>query len=497
MASLNPLTREVVFKIVFYGPGLGGKTTTLQHIHAASKPEHRGKMVSLATPMDRTLYFDFLPLRMPLLHGMHVRLQLFTVPGQVYFGATRRLVLTGADGVVFVADSQVGRQDANQEALEDLVMNLAENNLALMNLPHTFHWNKRDLPEILPIADLDRTLNRQGAPSIGTVATHGDGVFVGLERIARLVFQAYEAELPKPEAEPVERPVVERPAVEETTIADALRGLAEAPVRASSTAGPDSDGQRISPTSTHGAPPSAAPVSSLESIPNPIPRRPSSTTEVAGSPLAAALSATTTPRPPVPAPRTTPRSTPMPPIQPSVPAAPLVVAPTASPSPPPPEVVVDGVAAPPPHIQPSAPPPATRSPTRPPRDAVTSPPPSTREPTASHSLSFARLWADADRDAVRQTEAALADGDAPAALLACDVLLTRVLASAATLAGHAEAPRDMGVVVLLLGLDGRRYLAFRAAVRAARNLETVTLDDAFEMYLFALEARRRLAARDV
>ncbi len=227
MASLNPLTREVVFKIVFYGPGLGGKTTTLQHIHAASKPEHRGKMVSLATPMDRTLYFDFLPLRMPLLNGMHVRLQLFTVPGQVYFGATRKLVLTGADGVVFVADSQVGRQDANQESLEDLVMNLAENNLSLLSLPHTFHWNKRDLSDIVPIQDLDRTLNRQGAPSIGTVATSGDGVFTGLERITRLVFEAYQAELPKPEAASSNRASPDRGPIEETTIEDALRGLAE------------------------------------------------------------------------------------------------------------------------------------------------------------------------------------------------------------------------------------------------------------------------------
>ena len=232
MASLNPLTREVVFKIVFYGPGLGGKTTTLQHIHSASKPEHRGKMVSLATPMDRTLYFDFLPIRVPLVHGMHVRLQLFTVPGQVYFGATRKLVLTGADGVVFVADSQPGRQDANHEALEDLVMNLADHNLSLLNLPHTFHWNKRDIPDVVPLADLDRSLNRQGVPSIGTVATTGDGVFEGLERITRLVFQAYEAELPKSEVPSVDRPAADRAAGEETTIADALRGLAEAPMRA-------------------------------------------------------------------------------------------------------------------------------------------------------------------------------------------------------------------------------------------------------------------------
>src|SRR6476661_5750288 len=124
MASLNPLTRELVFKIVFYGPGLGGKTTTLQYIHAASKPEHRGKMVSLATPVDRTLYFDFLPIRIPRVRGMGVRLQLFTVPGQVYYNATRKLVLTGADGLVFVSDSQARRVDANLETFENLQENL-------------------------------------------------------------------------------------------------------------------------------------------------------------------------------------------------------------------------------------------------------------------------------------------------------------------------------------------------------------------------------------
>src|SRR5882757_4268039 len=131
MASLNPLTRELVFKIVFYGPGLGGKTTTLQFIHATTKPEHRGKMVSLATPTDRTLYFDFLPLRVPRVRGMSVRLQLFTVPGQVYYSATRKLVLSGADGIVFVADSQSARLDANQESLEDLNANLADHGRAL------------------------------------------------------------------------------------------------------------------------------------------------------------------------------------------------------------------------------------------------------------------------------------------------------------------------------------------------------------------------------
>src|SRR5437870_2283746 len=137
MAALNPLTRELVFKIVFYGPGLGGKTTTLQHIHGATRPENRGNLVSLATPTDRTLYFDFLPIRVPKIRTMSVRLQLFTVPGQVYYSATRKLVLTGADGLVFVADSQIARADANQESLEDLNANLADHGRSLSQIPHT------------------------------------------------------------------------------------------------------------------------------------------------------------------------------------------------------------------------------------------------------------------------------------------------------------------------------------------------------------------------
>src|SRR5580658_3548332 len=227
MASLNPLTREVVFKVVFYGPGLGGKTTTLQYLHAATKPEHRGKMVSLATPMDRTLYFDFLPLRLPRVRGMSVRLQLFTVPGQVYYAATRKLVLTGADGIVFVADSQTGREDANQESLEDLITNLAEHNRGLASVPHTFHWNKRDLDEVLPLEELDRRWNPHGAPSLGTVATRGAGVFEGLERIMRMVLRSYEAEMPRGEA----LPSSVRSDTEEATIADAIRGLAESPYK--------------------------------------------------------------------------------------------------------------------------------------------------------------------------------------------------------------------------------------------------------------------------
>lgn len=197
MASVNPLSRELVLKIVYYGPGLGGKTTTLEHIHAAAKPDHRGKLVSLATPVDRTLYFDFLPVRLPPIRGMNVRLQLFTVPGQVYFNATRKLVLTGADGVVFVSDSQAARADANLESLENLRENLSDQGRDIARTPIIFQHNKRDLPDLIPVAELDSLLNPFGAPSIATCATSGDGVFEGLEKISAQVLTAFKDRLPR------------------------------------------------------------------------------------------------------------------------------------------------------------------------------------------------------------------------------------------------------------------------------------------------------------
>ncbi len=187
MAQVNPLTREVLIKLVYYGPGLGGKTTTLQKVHAASPAETRGKIVSLATPVDRTLYFDFMPLRVGPVHGYPVRLQLFTVPGQVYFNATRKLVLTGADGVVFVADSQRERQDANVESLQNLEANLNEQDRSLSRVPHVMQYNKRDLPGVLSIADLDATLNAHRAPSFESTAARGQVVLEPLDELVRLV----------------------------------------------------------------------------------------------------------------------------------------------------------------------------------------------------------------------------------------------------------------------------------------------------------------------
>lgn len=185
MATFSAATRELVLKIVYYGPGLGGKTTSLKALHAAVRPEHRGRMISLATPVDRTLYFDFLPVRLPSVGDLQIRLQLFTVPGQVYFNATRKLVLTGADGVIFVADSQTARLDANTESLDNLRDNLRELGKGLEDVPLVFSYNKRDLDDVLAMSELDRAINPKNAPSFATSAARGEGVFEPLDAIVR------------------------------------------------------------------------------------------------------------------------------------------------------------------------------------------------------------------------------------------------------------------------------------------------------------------------
>jgi signal recognition particle receptor subunit beta len=225
MASINRLRRELLFKIVFYGPGLGGKTTTLQHIHAATKPENRGNMVSLATDADRTLYFDYAPISLMRIGDVGVKLQLYTVPGQVYYSATRKLVLSGADGIVFVADSQAARSDANLESLEDLNTNLAEQGRKLSAMPHAFQWNKRDLADVIPTDELDRRLNLFAAAAHSSVATTGEGVFEVLERITRAVVDAYRAELPMPSGKGDEVPLFLD--AEEVGLADAIKELAD------------------------------------------------------------------------------------------------------------------------------------------------------------------------------------------------------------------------------------------------------------------------------
>jgi signal recognition particle receptor subunit beta len=187
MSSVNLHSREISIKVVYYGPGLGGKTTSLQHIHKTIKPESRGQLVSLSTGVDRTLYFDFLPVRLPKLRGFNIRVQLYTVPGQVHYNSTRKLVLTGADGVVFVADSQEARFEANIESLENLLENLREQGMTLDDVPHVIQYNKRDVPDLVPLVRLEAALNAHRVPYFETCATTGKGVYEALKSITTLV----------------------------------------------------------------------------------------------------------------------------------------------------------------------------------------------------------------------------------------------------------------------------------------------------------------------
>src|SRR5687767_15158211 len=168
---------QLTAKIVYYGPGLCGKTTNLQYIHMKTAARSRGEMVSLETETDRTLFFDLLPLDVGVIGGMRVRLQLYTVPGQVFYNATRKLVLKGVDGVVFVADSQVAALETNQESLGNLKENLAELNLSMDTIPVVFQYNKRDIRNILPVETLNEALNPGGKPHFEAAALHGIGVF--------------------------------------------------------------------------------------------------------------------------------------------------------------------------------------------------------------------------------------------------------------------------------------------------------------------------------
>ncbi len=196
VARINPLAKELSAKIVYYGPGLSGKTTSLEFIHRAIRPDRRGEMVSLATEGDRTIFFDFLPLKIERVRGMDVRLQLYTVPGQVYYAATRKLVLNGADGVVFVADSRREVMAQNEASLRDLEANLRELGVAFEDFPLVLQYNKRDLPGVVPVSELEQALNPRHLPSFETVATEGRGIFDALKAIVRLTIRSLKKQAP-------------------------------------------------------------------------------------------------------------------------------------------------------------------------------------------------------------------------------------------------------------------------------------------------------------
>jgi len=187
MTFINYAAREINCKIVYYGPGLGGKTTNIQWIHQKTREESKGKLISLATETDRTLFFDFLPIELGTIRGFKTRFHLYTVPGQVFYDASRRLILKGVDGVVFVADSQEMRRDANVEAIDNLRINLNDNGYDLTELPYVLQFNKRDLPGAMAADEMTQELRLREEPIFEAVATRGDGVFDTLKSIIKLV----------------------------------------------------------------------------------------------------------------------------------------------------------------------------------------------------------------------------------------------------------------------------------------------------------------------
>ena len=187
MPLFNPETKEVTAKIVYYGPGLSGKTTNLVWIHKNVASKTKSQLLSLATEQDRTLFFDFLPLELGTVRGFKTRFHLYTVPGQVFYDASRKLILKGVDGVIFVADSQVERMDANIEAVENLVVNLKSQGYDLNAIPYVLQLNKRDLPNVVSVEDMTAQLKRKDEPIIEAVAYKGTGVFETLKAVAKLV----------------------------------------------------------------------------------------------------------------------------------------------------------------------------------------------------------------------------------------------------------------------------------------------------------------------
>ncbi len=432
MPVVNPLARELVFKVVYYGPGLGGKTTSLQYIHATAKPEHRGKMVSLATPVDRTLYFDFLPIRVPNVRGMNVKLQLFTVPGQVHYNATRKLVLTGADGIVLVYDSQSARADANLETLDNLRDNLAAHGRQVSEMPHVVQYNKRDLFDVMPIDELERQLNRAGAPSFATTATTGEGVYESLEAITRAVLDDFERRVPAGQR-----------GMGATSLELPEGGLMEALRRAEDS---DAWGEELAERAARNVQRHPSGVLLLSEVPEADPGEAAARAVaqgLRGDPPSLTPTVRVESEPPIP-----------PPHFDTAPAMPSM----------------------------SEPPAAPRHSSLPPRPEASA--------AGGAGFSFELLWPAQERITVRELEEALAQSDFERAVTLADQLVARALASAASLlGGNLDAPRDPATVALLLGLEGRRYLEFRALVRDVRSGRGVSASEALSAYAMSVDVR--------
>ncbi len=241
MVLFNYATKEITMKVVYYGPGLCGKTTNLQYIHSRLNPKTRGKLISLATETDRTLFFDFLPMEMGIIKGFKIRFQLYTVPGQVRYNATRKLVLKGADGVVFVADSQSTLMDQNIESFGNLKENLLLNGLDPQTIPLVFQYNKRDINDIIPVPELNEKLNYRGVPFFESIAIKGSGVLESFKEITKILLkemaekhrvEVKEEILPseapvKHEVHPAEELKINEPIIEEIrTVVEVESGIA-------------------------------------------------------------------------------------------------------------------------------------------------------------------------------------------------------------------------------------------------------------------------------
>lgn len=187
MSFVNYVTKEVNCKIVYYGPGLGGKTTNIQYVYQKTSGDSKGNIISLNTENERTLFFDFLPLDLGEIRGFKTRFHLYTVPGQVFYEASRKLILRGVDGIIFVADSQVERMESNIESLKSLEKNLIEQGYDIEKVPLVMQWNKRDLPNITSVKDIHEALNKRNFPEFEAVAVKGTGVFDTLKTISKLV----------------------------------------------------------------------------------------------------------------------------------------------------------------------------------------------------------------------------------------------------------------------------------------------------------------------
>jgi signal recognition particle receptor subunit beta len=255
MVLFNYATKEITAKIVYYGPGLCGKTTNLQFIYDSLPSNNKSKMLSLATKTDRTLFFDFLPLDLGKIRGMRTKLQLYTVPGQVYYNSTRQLVLKGADGIVFVADSQDFALDANQESLQNLEDNLKRQGVRIREIPLVLQYNKRDLPNAMPVKEMDDAINKQHVPYFESVATTGIGVEEALKGITQLVLTHLVKKYGLEGSEPIDREIqILNPVSSQPPAADSLwdeeEPHAAAPAPAPAAPAPRAAAAAVAPSST-------------------------------------------------------------------------------------------------------------------------------------------------------------------------------------------------------------------------------------------------------